>query len=134
MKKALIAIIIGLCLLLALPLVALAAYEAGTATFPGIGSFPIYGFHQNITSSSTSVVGGGRSSGKATWGPVVLAKSLDSYSPIFFAKAATGENFSEVTLTFPPETAEPAYLIIKLLDAMIVGIDLKNEPYTAVSR
>jgi len=88
------------------------------------GSIDAFGSDQLLTLTESDT-GGGGGAGKATFGPLVLTKDVDSATPKLFLKAAAGVHVSTVKVNWvrknPLTGLEETYFSVLLEDVVITS-------------
>src|SRR5215216_7624885 len=89
------------------------------------GSIEAFGSDQLLTLTESDT-GGGGGAGKATFGPLVITKDVDSATPKLFLKAAAGVHMAIVKINWvrknPLTGLEETYFSVSLEDVVITSL------------
>ena len=101
---------------------------SAVAVFSGTSIVPLRGFSENI--SIPTNVGGGGGAQKPTFGPAVLVKDLDTFTPTLFLDLLQGTHIQNVLISFykiGPDGGKFTYFQIQLFDVRVASIDIKEQ-------
>ena len=81
-------------------------------------------FRLGVLQNAASGTGSGGGAGKATFGPVLVYKGIDSASPLLFLRCATGQHMPEAILTLSENGKD--YFKVKLVDVVVSSCDVTS--------
>lgn len=104
----------------------------GNNTVRGLeDTLPVQALAVGLETQANASTGGGKSVGKAIYGPLTLVRSLDAASPKLFMAAATGELLSLVECTFYRKGgkggAMQSYFKITLGNSVITALNVDKD-------
>ena len=100
---------------------------SAVAVFSGGPTVTLRGFSESL--SIPTEVAGARA-GKPTFGPAVLVKNLDVFTPTLFLDLLQGTHIQNVLIRFykiGPDGAQFNYFQIQLFDVRVASIDIKEQ-------
>jgi type VI secretion system Hcp family effector len=107
-----------------------AVANSTVAVFSDGPTVPIKGFSESLSIQTPAGGVGGAGASKPNFGPAVLLKDLDCFTPNLFLDLLRGAHIQNVTIKFyktGPDGAPFNYFQIQLSDVQVVSIDLKEK-------